>query len=449
MSRAIIPIAGMDCTSCALSIENALKNLKGVISVNVNFASEKALVEYDPKLLNLRDIEKTIEASGYKVIHEHSGHDHAKMAQKAEIKDLRNRFLGSLILSIPLLYYMMHLLFSWPMPGFFMQNAALVEFCLTTPILFFGSIFFTRGILSLAKTKTANMDTLVAMGVSSAYLYSLYVTISIILGNKSLGMNDLYYEVAGLLITFILLGKYFEALAKGRTSEAIKKLVGLAPKTATVVRNGKESEISIKDVFVSDIIVVKPGGKIPVDGIIAEGHSSVDESMVTGESLPVEKNVGDKVIGATINKTGSFKFKAEKVGSDTFLAQVIRLVEEAQGSKAPIQELADKISSIFVPAVLIIAVISFIVWIISGQSFIFALTIFISVLIIACPCALGLATPTAVMVGTGIGAERGILIKSAEALQVASQVKTIVFDKTGTLTKGEPEVTDIIMTNYK
>lgn len=388
-----------------------------------------------------------IEEEGYTPIEEEEiTVDVEKQAREREIRNLRNRFVGSLVLSLPLLYYMLHLLFGWPMPEWMMQNAATIELLLATPIMFFGSIFFTRGIISLIKTRTANMDTLVSMGVGAAYLYSLYVTIAIWLGNTSLGMKDLYYEVAGFLITFILLGKYLEAVAKGRTSEAIKKLIGLQPKTATVIRNGREMGISIDEVAVGDIVVVKPGGKIPVDGSVTEGYSSIDESMVTGESIPVEKKVGDKVIGATINKTGSFKFKAEKVGKDTFLAQVIRLVEEAQGSKAPVEELADTISAYFVPAVAFIGLAAFIIWLLAGQSFVFALTTFIAVLIIACPCALGLATPTAVMVGTGLGAEHGILIKSAEALQIASQLKTIVFDKTGTLTKGEPEVTDILPT---
>jgi len=522
--KIFISIAGMHCASCVLSIENALKSFKGVKDAKVNFASERAMVEYDPDLTDLEKIEKVIEATGYSVIkakeeagekilklkvigmdnphcvgviggavsslsgiiskdlrvnekavikydpskvniqkikeviteagytpiEEESalgGEDVEKQAREREIQNLKNRFISSLLLSLPLLYYMLHLLFNWPMPEFMMSNAALIEWLLATPIMFIGSIFFTRGIISLIKTRTANMDTLVSLGVGAAYLYSLYVTVAVLLGNPSLGMKDLYYEVAGFLITFILLGKYLEAVAKGQTSAAIKKLIGLKPKTAIVIKAGREEEINIEDVQVGDIVLVKPGGKIPVDGIITEGYSSVDESMVTGESIPVEKKIGDKVIGATINKTGSFKFKAEKVGKDTFLAQVIRLVEEAQGSKAPIEELADKISAYFVPAVVLIGLVSFSVWLLLGQSFIFALTAFIAVLIIACPCALGLATPTAVMVGTGMGAERGILIKSATALQMASQLDTIVFDKTGTLTKGEPEVTDII--NFK
>lgn len=523
--KIFISISGMHCASCVTAIENALKSFKGVVDAKVNFASEKATVEYDPTVADVAALEKVIENTGYSVIkgsgardqgsggrtlilkvigmdnphcigtvggsvsslpgiiskdlrvnekaiikydaekvsaqkikdviaeagytpieEEEATVDVEKEAREKEIRNLRNRFLGALFLSLPLLYYMFVMLFGLPLPQFMVRHAATIQFVLTTPIMFIGSIFFSRGIISLVKTKTANMDTLVSIGVGSAYLYSLFVSVSIWLGNTAYGMGNLYYEVAGFLLTFILLGKYFEAIAKGRTSEAIKKLMGLQAKTAIVVRDGKEIEVKIEEVEVGDIIVVKPGGKIPVDGAVIEGHSSVDESMVSGESIPVEKKAGDKVIGATINKTGAFKFKAEKIGKDTFLAQVVRLVEEAQGSKAPVEELADKISAIFVPTVVLIAVLAFAVWMLTGQSFIFSLTIFIAVLIIACPCALGLATPTAVMVGTGLGAEHGILIKSAEALQLASQLKVIVFDKTGTLTKGEPEVTDIVMT---
>ncbi|MFA5894067.1 MAG: heavy metal translocating P-type ATPase, partial [Candidatus Margulisiibacteriota bacterium] len=440
-------IAGMHCASCVTSIENALRGFRGVISANVNFASEKATVEYDPETTDVPAIEKVIEATGYSVIKPQpaDGVDVEKAAREKEINNLLFRFGFSLALSLPLMYYMLHLLFGWPMPEFAMRNAATIELLLATPIMFLGSIFFTRGIVSLVKTRTANMDTLVSIGVGAAFLYSLYVTIAIWLGKTGLGMGDLYYEVAGFLITFILLGKYLEAVAKGRTSAAIKKLIGLQAKTALVIRDGQEVEILTLDVQIGEIIIVKPGGKVPVDGVVTDGYSSVDESMVTGESIPVEKKIGDKVVGATINKTGSFKFKAEKIGQDTFLAQVIRFVEEAQGSKAPIEELADKISAYFVPAVVLIGLASFVIWLLAGQSFIFALTAFIAVLIIACPCALGLATPTAVMVGTGLGAEHGILIKSAGALQMAARINIVVFDKTGTLTKGKPEVTDIIV----
>ncbi|MBU0574201.1 MAG: cadmium-translocating P-type ATPase, partial [Candidatus Margulisbacteria bacterium] len=514
--KIMISISGMHCASCVQAIENGLRSFMGVKNANVNFASEKATVEYDPAVTDVAAIEKVIEATGYKVIKPQAGNilklkvvgmdnphcvgtvggavgslpgiiskdlrvnekaiiefdasktdpqkikniikeagytpieeeenteDTEKTARKKEINNLRNRFLGSLVLSIPLVYYMLAMLFGLPLPEVMITYAATIQLIITTPILLIGSIFFSRGIVSLIKTRTANMDTLVSLGVGAAYLYSLYVTTQIWMGNHSLGMHDLYYEVAAFLLTFILLGKYLEAVAKGRTSEAIKKLIGLKPKTALVERDGTETEIAIDEVVIGDIIIVKPGVKIPVDGVVTEGASSVDESMVTGESIPVEKKAGNKVIGATINKTGSFKFRAEKVGKDTFLAQVIRLVEEAQGSKAPIEELADKISAVFVPAVMVIAIAAFSFWMLSGQGFSFALTAMISVLIIACPCALGLATPTAVMVGTGLGAGRGILIKNAMALQQASRLKTIVFDKTGTLTRGKPQVTDLV-----
>mgnify|MGYP001611899715 CR=1 FL=1 len=445
MKKLIIAIGGMDCASCARSIESALRGFKGVLSANVNFASERATVEYDPSLTDLAKIEAVVKATGYQVIKPQAEDavDYEKQAREKEIKNIWTRFIGSLVLSLPLLYYML-MVMGFPLPEFFMRNGSLIELLLTTPIMFFGSIFFTRGIVALVKTRTANMDTLVSIGVGAAYLYSLYVTIAIWQGNTAFSLANLYYEVAGILITFILLGKYLEALAKGRTSAAIKKLIGLQAKTALVIRDGQETEIRIEDVQIGDIIIVKPGEKIPVDGTLIDGYSSIDESMVTGESIPVEKKAGDKVVGATINKTGSFKFKAEKIGSDTFLAQVIKFVEEAQGSKAPIEELADRISAYFVPAVVLIGLSAFIIWLLAGQGFAFALTTFIAVLIIACPCALGLATPTAVMVATGLGAERGILIKSAAALQQAGGLQTIVFDKTGTLTRGQPEVTDII-----
>ena len=306
-----------------------------------------------------------------------------------------------------------------------------------------GYQFFTKGIKSIIKTKTANMDTLVAIGTGSAFVYSVIVTFMILNGNSDFGNESLYYEVAGILIAFILLGRYLEAKAKGKTSEAIKKLMTLSAKTAIVIRNKKEIEIPIEEVKVGDIVFVKPGGKIPVDGVVEEGHSSVDESMITGESIPIEKTKGAKVIGATINKTGSFTFKATQIGADTMLAQIIKLVEDAQGSKAPIQKIADVVSAYFVPTVVGIAILSGVIWyFING--FTFSLGIFVAVLIIACPCALGLATPTAIIVGTGKGAENGILFKNAESLQIANKIDTIVFDKTGTITKGQPEVTNIV-----
>jgi len=325
-----------------------------------------------------------------------------------------------------------------------MDNMALIQLLLASGVLICGYQFFARGIFSLVRIHRANMDTLIALGVGSAYLYSLFVSINIWLGNKFFGMSNLYYEVAAFLLTFVLLGKYLEALTKRKTSQSIKRLWSLRPKTAILIRQGQEVEIPVEELLVGDIVVVKPGQRIPVDGKITEGYSGVDESMITGESIPVEKTVNDKVIGGSINKYGTFKFKATKVGKDTALAQIIKLVEEAQGSKAPIQELADKVAAIFVPTVLIIAFSSFFIWILLGKGFVFALTTFIAVLIIACPCSLGLATPTAVMVGTGKAAENGIIIKNAASLQIAAEIDKIIFDKTGTLTEGKPKLTDIV-----
>ncbi|HZX33987.1 MAG TPA: copper-translocating P-type ATPase, partial [archaeon] len=320
-----------------------------------------------------------------------------------------------------------------------------LQLLIATPVMWFGRGFFVSGIRAAFKARSPNMDTLVAVGVGSAYIYSVIASIAILSGSPLFSAEDLYFEVAAFLITFILLGKFFEARARGRTSEAIKKLLGLQAKTAIVVRNGEKVSVPIEEVLVGDIVIVKPGQKIPVDGTVVEGASFVDESMVTGESVPVSKKAGDTVIGATINMSGAFRFKALKVGSETMLAQIIAMVEEAQASKAPIQKLADRISEIFVPAVITLAFVSGFYWFfLASQPALFAFTVFITVMVIACPCALGLATPTAVMVGTGLGAERGILIKSAEALQKAEKIDIVVFDKTGTLTKGKPEVTDVV-----
>jgi P-type Cu+ transporter len=443
-----IAISGMHCASCANTIETALNKTPGVENANINFASEKATINFDQLKINKENLYQVIKEAGYEpIIDDEQDADAEKAARNSEINSLKWKFIISISLATPLMYFAMATGMHLPIPQFIIKHMALVQFLLATPAIIAGYQFFTRGITTLLKIRSANMDTLVSLGVGSAYIYSLYISIMIWSGNNSFDIHGLYYEIAAFLIAFILLGKYLESIAKGKTSEAIKKLMGLQPKTAIVIRSGKEQEIEIKDVVVGDIILVKPGQKLPVDGTVTEGYSSVDESMLTGESIPVEKNVGSKVVGATINKTGSFKFKAEKVGKDTALAQIIKLVEDAQGSKAPIQKLADKISAWFVPTVLSIAIIAFSIWMLAGQSFVFALTIMIAVLIIACPCALGLATPTAVMVGTGIGAENGILIKSAESLQITHQVKKIVFDKTGTITKGEPELTDVVCYN--
>jgi len=507
-----IKIGGMHCASCAQTIEKNLKKLKGVKNVNVNFATETANIEYDSKIIHDIDIEKTVEKTGYKVIKaagnelnlkvigmdnphcintvgnalnllkgityknlstnekaaigydpslinpeeikkaikkagyesiEESGIDREKETREKEIKHLKNLFLTGLILSIPT--------FILSFPDLFKLNLGnlpvnWILLILATPVQFYVGYRFYIGTWIALKNKSANMDSLIAIGTSAAFIYSSLVTFS----PSFFQSNEVYFDTAAIIITFIILGKWLEAKAKGKASEAIKKLIGLQPKTARVIRNGKQIQIPIESVLVNDIILIKPGEKIPVDGIIIDGSSSIDESMITGESIPVEKIKGDVVIGATINKYGSFKFKATKVGKDTTLSQIIKLVEEAQGSKAPIERLADTVSSYFVPVVIIIAVLSFLLWyLVLNQTFIFSLSIFIAVLIIACPCALGLATPTAIIVGTGKGAEYGILIKGGETLETAHKLTTIVLDKTGTLTKGKPEVTDIISFNNK
>jgi len=438
--KKIISISGMHCASCAQNIKSRLKKLKGVNSANVNFATEKATVEFDEGITSQEEISNVIEELGYSIIKETAEEkepvDREKEAREKEITTLKKLFLLSLILSIPIFILSFPEWFNVIIPY---QN--LVLLALATPVQFIVGWRFYKGAFSALKARTASMDSLIAVGTSAAYFYSALVALTPYFGEFT------YFDTSAILITFIILGKWFEAITKGKASEAIKKLVGLQPKIATVIRKGKELQIPIHAVLVGDIVLVKPGQKIPVDGIVIEGFSSVDESMVTGESIPVEKKKGDKVIGATINKHGSFKFKATKIGKDTVLSQIIKLVEEAQGSKAPIQRIADKVSSIFVPAVIIIAIISFLLWfLVFSQTFVFSLSIFIAVLIIACPCALGLATPTAIMVGTGKAAENGILIKTAEALENAKRITTIVFDKTGTLTKGSPSVTDIIPT---
>ncbi|MDP3917175.1 MAG: heavy metal translocating P-type ATPase [Nanoarchaeota archaeon] len=439
-----IRIIGMDNQHCLTTINSALEKDKGIISKELSI-TQKAKIEYNPSITNPSKIKKIITDVGYKPIEE-DAIDTEKEERIKEIRSLKIKFTISIMLAVPLLYFAMAPHFSLPISTFIVQYMTIIQFVLTTPIMITGHQFFTRGFRSIIKTRTANMDTLVALGTGVAYLYSLFIAIMVWSGSPAYSHDQLYFEVAGSLIAFILLGKYLEAIAKGKTSEAIKKLLGLQAKTAIVIRNGKEESISIEEVIEGDIIIVKPGQKIPVDGIITFGHSSIDESMITGESIPIEKSRGDMVIGSTINKVGYFRFKATKVGKDTALAQIVKLVEDAQGSKAPIQGLADKISAYFVPAVVMIAILSFFVWFFLGFGFAFSLTIFVAVLIIACPCALGLATPTAVMVATGIGASNGILIKNAEALQVAQSLDTIVFDKTGTLTKGKPQVIDIIKT---
>lgn len=448
-----IPIGGMTCAACAQRIEKAIAKLEGINKVSVNLATEKATVEYDSQKLRLSAIKQCIEKTGYKALEiEKNTVDEDKLRKEKEIKTLWIKFTIASVFGLPLLYFAMVPMVSWwpfpiPMalnPMLYPLRFALLQVSLTIPIIIAGYKFYTVGFKALIQ-RSPNMDSLVAIGTTSAVLFSLYNTYRIIQGDF-MAVESLYYETAGVIIALILLGKSLEAVSKGKTSEAIKKLMGLAPKTAIVIEDGKEIEVPIDEVEIGDIILVKPGEKIPVDGVVLEGNTSIDEAMLTGESMPIDKKAGDKVFAASINKNGLIKFKATKVGSDTALAQIIKLVEDAQGSKAPIAQMADIVSGYFVPVVCVIATIAFLAWFLTGQSLAFSLTIFISILVIACPCALGLATPTAIMVGTGKGAENGILIKGGEALETTHKINTIVFDKTGTITEGKPEVTDIITT---
>ncbi|MHC3129817.1 MAG: copper-translocating P-type ATPase [Candidatus Bathyarchaeota archaeon] len=433
-----LKISGMHCAVCAQTIETALNQKEGVYKAVANFALETATVEYNPEQISLEGIKKVIRNVGYDVIEPEGGVEDAERRERdREIRSLKIRLAFSAAVTIPIVIYsnwrfLPFTLPTLPIPHFI----PLLLFVLATPVHFIVGHNFFVGAYKALRNRNPNMDVLVAIGTSAAYFYSVYVTFS--------GEGKLYYTTVVSLMTFLILGKLLEAIAKGRTSAAIRKLMGLRAKTARVVRDNEEMEIPVEDVQVGDIVVVRPGEKIPVDGVVIDGYSGVDEKVITGESIPVEKKAGDSVVGATINKTGMLKFKATKVGADTVLAQIIKLVENALGSKAPIQRLVDVVSSYFVPAVLISATVAFLVWYLLGMGFIFALTVFIAVLIIACPCAMGLATPTAIMVGVGKGAENGILIKSGEALETAHKLQAIVFDKTGTLTKGEPEVTDIV-----
>ncbi len=450
-----IPIEGMTCAACAKSIERNVGKLQGVQSVAVNFATEKASIRYNPKEVRLSEVKQAIAKAGYKALEIESTYnvDEDKKRKEKENKTLWTKFIVSAVFSLPLLYIAMAPMLPWvtlPIPTWLdpMQYPllyALVQILLVTPVIIAGNRFYTVGFKAIIR-RNPNMDSLIAMGTAAAVIYSLYSTYRIYTGHF-MSVDDLYFETAGVIITLILLGKFLESVSKGRTSEAIKKLMGLTPKTAIVIQDDKEIEMPIEEVEVGDLLLVRPGEKIPVDGEVVEGNTSVDESMLTGESIPVEKKPGDKVIGASINKNGAIRFKATKVGSDTALAQIIKLVEDAQGSKAPIAQMADIVSGYFVPIVFVIAVISALAWYFTGQNEVFALTIFIAVLVIACPCALGLATPTAIMVGTGKGAENGVLIKGGEALETTHKIQTIVFDKTGTITEGRPEVTDVLTTN--
>lgn len=446
MKKETFNVEGMTCAACANAVERSSKKLEGVKEANVNFASEKLNITFDENKLDKEDIKKVVEKAGYKITEEESI-NMRKIKKEKEIKALWNRFLYSLIFAIPLLFVSMGHMVGMPLPEFLdptknPQNFALIQLILTTPVVVMGNKFYSVGFRTLFKGEP-NMDSLIAIGTLSAYLYGIFAICEIFIGNIEY-VHRLYFESSAVILTLITLGKYLEAVTKGKTSEAIKKLMNLTPKTAVVIRENQEITISVDEVETQDIVVIKPGERLPVDGIIVEGITSIDESMLTGESIPVEKNKDDKVIGGSINKNGYIKYRATKVGKDTTLAQIIKLVEEAQGTKAPIARMADVIAGYFVPIVISLAIISSLAWGISGKSFSFSLTIFISVLVIACPCALGLATPTAIMVGTGKGADYGVLIKSGEALETAHKINTVILDKTGTITKGDPKVADII-----
>ena len=428
-----IDVVGMSCAACSTRVEKVLNKVEGVVKATVNLSTNKAIIEYPSGAIDEDILVKTVEKAGYKAeVEVERDLDREKELREKEIKSLKTSFIISAILSIPLFSAMF-----FHMAGIHtVLDNGWFQLLLATPVQFIIGYRFYKGAYNSLRGGGANMDVLIAMGTSAAYFYSIY--------NLITGVHEYYFESSAVIITLILLGKTFEAVAKGKTSEAIKKLMGLQPKTARVIRDNVEMDIPIEKLEIGDVVVVRPGEKVPVDGIIVEGNSSLDESMITGESIPVDKTIGDIVIGATINKFGSFKFKATKIGKDTVLSQIIKLVEDAQGSKAPVQRLADQISGVFVPIVVVIALATFLGFYFIGGNFNTGLINAVAVLVIACPCALGLATPTAIMVGTGKAAENGILIKSGEHLERAHKMDTIIFDKTGTITKGEPEVTDII-----
>jgi len=452
-SQVTVPIGGMTCAACAQRVEKAIRKLPGVASVSVNFATEKATVAYDPQQMRISVIKEAIVKAGYKPleISKSDVADEDRARKQKEIRTLWIKFIVAAVFTLPLFYIAMVPMITFvrlpfPMGLNPMQYSlvyGLVQLLLVIPVIGVGYKFYTVGFKALIQ-RSPNMDSLIAIGTAAAMIYSIYNVIQIANG-KFAAVESLYFETAGVIITLILLGKSLEAVSKGRTSEAIKKLMGLAPKTAIIIQDGVEKEIPIDEVEIGDIIVVKPGAKIPVDGTVLDGHTAIDESMLTGESMPVDKKAGDTVYAASLNTNGTIQFKAEKIGSDTALAQIIKLVEDAQGSKAPIAKMADIVSGYFVPIVCVIAVVAGIAWFFGTRDLEFALTIFISVLVIACPCALGLATPTAIMVGTGKGAENGILIKGGEALETTHKINTIVFDKTGTITEGKPTVTDVLV----
>ncbi|WP_346880650.1 heavy metal translocating P-type ATPase [Clostridium sp. UBA3061] len=440
-------VEGMTCSACANRVERVTKKLDGVENATVNFATEKLTIKVNEDEISYGDIKAAVDKAGYKLIKEEVKDKEKQGEEKSEASKLLTRFISSLIFTVPLLIITMGHMVGMHLPSIIDPmtnplNFALIQLILTLPVMIAGYKFYKVGLKNLVKL-SPNMDSLISIGTLAAFIYGIFAIYKIMQGDHEYAMH-LYFESAAVILTLITLGKYLEAVSKGKTSQAIKTLMGLAPKTATIIRDNKEIVVPVEEVIVGDIVLVKPGEKLPVDGEVIEGNTSIDESMLTGESIPVEKSMGSSVIGASINKTGFIKYKATRVGRDTALAQIVKLVEDAQGSKAPIAKLADVISAYFVPVVIGLAVIASVGWLIAGETPIFSLTIFIAVLVIACPCALGLATPTAIMVGTGKGAENGVLIKGGEPLETTYKLKTIVFDKTGTITEGKPKVTDII-----
>ena len=446
VERIDLPVTGMTCAACAARIERSLNKADGVEEASVNLATERATVRFNPDVTGVERIVETIRDAGYDAIVpsaiESSGEDKQSRVRREEYERLRLKFIVSIVLALPVLVIAMS---HGRVDALDFAGARWVQWALTTPVVFFCGGQFYRGAWAALRHRAADMNTLIALGTGSAYIYSSIALMANM--RDSAGMPaPVYFEAAGVIIALILLGKMLEARAKGRTSEAIKRLIGLQAKTATVIRDGREMEIAIESVVVGDIIIVRPGQQIPVDGVVRDGMSSIDESMLTGESLPVEKSAGETVFGGTINRTGSFRFEATKIGKDTMLARIVEMVERAQGSKAPIARLADVVSGIFTPVVICIAIATFAAWFVLAPAetrFTLALINFVSVLIIACPCALGLATPTAIMVGTGLGAEHGILVRSGESLEIAHKISTVVLDKTGTITRGTPAVTEI------
>ncbi len=442
----ILQIDGMTCAACSSRVERVTSKLDGVELSSVNLATNLATISYNPDIIRISEIKGAIVKAGYTPLDVNGDKEEVVDKKERDMKILWRKFIVAVSFAIPLFYISMGSMIGLPIPNIISMDTepfmfGFIQMILVIPIMVVGYKFYTSGFKVLWHFGP-NMDSLIAIGTSSAFIYSCYSLYLISQGNHH-AAHGLYFESAGVIIALILLGKSLEAVSKGKTGQAIKKLIGLAPKTAIILRDNEEVEISLEEVEIGDVVVVKPGAKIPVDGKVIRGASSVDESMLTGESMPISKKIGDYVYGASINKTGSFAFEATKIGKDTALAQIIKLVEDAQGSKAPIARLADIISGYFVPTIIVIALVAAISWYLSGESLEFSLTIFISVLVIACPCALGLATPTAIMVGTGKGAENGILIKNGEALELTGKAQMVVLDKTGTITKGEPSVTDL------